>query len=170
MHPTFIIIVILNLMFCTAVSNQKQEQPDFKLSLAVCEDETSKDSNTDRYNISITGHEAAYSWKHYGYPDEESDTMNYMLNDATYLKLIEYIKTNKLNSNITETQKEGGIGLSVSMNLTITLNGETTTATISGTYNDWSKSEDKKCNIRNIDFYHNVYSIVTSIKNRLEYF
>lgn len=139
------------------------------LNFHLLHEETSKDSNTDTYDIKVVDRQVEYHWKHGGYPDNDSKDLKYALTDKEYGNVIDYIVSNKMQKNIKERKPVGEIGRSIDLKVTISLNGKKTVAEISGMTSIWDSRSKKETNIDNLDYLDRADGLMRVITERIEH-
>lgn len=139
--------------------------PAFVLDLQYLKDEQSKDSSTATYKILVRDHHARFSHTHRGAPEDETNNKTYRLTDPALQNLKAFIKQHKLNTDLTENKPATGTGVSIKLQLSITLEGQTTRLEIRGQLYAWDARLGRAKT--NLEHKHTV-DIVTRIVSMIE--
>ncbi len=146
------------------------EHSNLLMILNLSQRETSKDTNWQQTKLIVKNREVDYAWSYGGYPDARNKEEKYKINEEQEKKIIEYIKKNKLNKNIKEIKSSAGIGVSINLTFEVIIENIKTEIIISGRSNIWGGSRwKKKTNLKKIDVYHNVASLISFFKSEFSF-
>ena len=108
---------------------------DFYLRIGLMHQETSKDSNSQKYMLEVDNKEVNYRFRYSGYPGNSFKSKEYTLTDKELQELIQQIKDRKINKSIKErrsTKSNGASTISVHLSVSLVLDGKITKSEISG--------------------------------------
>ncbi len=143
----------------------------FSLNIKLFRREKSKDSHGSEYTINIHDRKVEFNSINFGFRAKPGQTKTFTLKPEVFGKLVDYIKKKSLNRNVKEIKETGNLGLTVKLNVKLTLEGKTTDIVIHGMYNDWSRrGQKKRTNLENIRVYEQFENIVNALKNNRGYF
>ncbi len=125
----FFIIVGSTTMFAGEMKEQ-----DFYLQIKLIDYEKSKDSNSQHYSIVVKNREVTYHYEYNGFPfpSDREKSSKYRLSDTQFKEMIEQIRSNNIDKNVTELKKDKYIGHFVDLSLTLKINGKITQSHITG--------------------------------------
>lgn len=162
-----ILIVAVAVFFAADASPKKI---DFRMKLVITQEEMSKDSHEDTYEIIMKGRTVDYRWRHGGFPDDMEEKKSFRLSEAAFDNLVRYILGHNMNRDLKEKNKTGQPGVGITMRLDISIDSVRTKAYISGMYNRWGVPREQRCTIGNMAYYNKAYRILNVIKDGKEDF
>ncbi len=147
---------------------ENMEQSNLLLILNLTRREKSKDSSRALTKLTIKNREIDYSYYRGGRHTLDKKKQ-YKLDENQEIELIEYIKENKLNRNIKEKKSTDGYGISIDLSLEIEIEDTKTKVKIIGRKNIWGKNDGKETNLKNVEFYNEVHSLIVFLKNKFDF-
>jgi hypothetical protein len=166
-HAVRIMIVAVSL--CCATETYP-EKIDFRMKLVITQEEVSKDSHEDTYEVTVRGRAVKYRWSHEGFPDDLEEKKSFRLSEKAFDNLVNFILANNLNRDLKEKNKTGQLGVGIIMRLDISIDSVKTKAHISGMYNRWGVPPEQRCTISNLEYYRKAYRILGAIREGKENF
>jgi len=160
-----IITILITMILCTDISGAGTE--GFYLKLHLARREKSKDSNSQVTTVEIKDSTVHCAVAFRGHDPRENISKEYRPGEDDMAKLIRYLKDNRLNMNIRENSKCASPGVSISLSLEVIIDNVKTKADVTGTKNFWGRDHGKRSNIKNIDYYNRVHSLLLFMKKEL---
>ena len=145
-------------MFANEIKNQ-----DFYLETILIYRSHSKDINSQHYYMKIKDREVEYHYEYKGFPFHANKKVSnkYRLSNTQYKEMIEQIKSNSIDRNVTEVKKDNYTGVSADLLLTLKLNGKTIQSHIKGMTSSF-RHKDKV--LDNKSYVDNIYSLISDLK------
>lgn len=167
----FVVSVLFISAIILAACGPLSPQEEFSLDLVLSFHEQSLDSNSVTESISMDGYHGVYSWTYEGYlPEEGFDRRkkdSFALSEEQLSGLKAFITDKGLNQNLQENKSTDGQGTAVSLNFSLSMDGKTSSITISGMSAIWSGGSGEG-NLENFAYIEASQDLISYLKETAE--